>query len=236
MHSYHETHFCFPPGSTAVFYKGTNWRTHLPAVHRPGTALQQARLQPPVDRRRLYPTSGVNMVLNNLSLPVYTCPSSDLNPTVGGINNTSNLLMHMYVGIMGSTPTPPPEPSARPATTAASTSTTEPCCVNEITRIRDMSDGSSQHHGHRRDRSGRLNGVTDVRSAYYGGWAEAAVRRSRCPPATPPGADSWSTGVTGVMYSINYRTYGASIPGEANSPYDANTILNSFHTPAESTP
>jgi hypothetical protein len=158
-------------------------------------------------------------------VPVYTCPSSDLNPTVGGSNNTSNLLMHMYVGIMGSTPDPAGRTVGSSSNYGGTYVSNGTFLVNEITRVRDLTDGTSQVLviG---EQSGRLNGVTDVRSAYYGGWSGAAMTG----PVTgsyPAGADSWSTGVTGIMYSINYK---GTIPAASNSPYDANTILTSFHT------
>ncbi|AMV21475.1 DUF1559 domain-containing protein [Planctomyces sp. SH-PL14] len=228
MHSYHETHFCFPPGSTAVFYKGTNWRTHLLPYIDQGPLYNKLDFNLPLTGGGSYPTSGVNTVLNNLSIPVYTCPSSDLNPTVGGSNNTSNLLMHMYVGIMGATP----DPAGRTVGSASNYGgfyvNNGTLLCNEITRIRDMSDGSSNIMVIA-EQSGRVNGVTDVRSAYYGGWAGVTFA-APVSASVPASSDSWSTGVTGVMYSINYRTYGAAIPAEANSPYDANTLLNSFHT------
>jgi prepilin-type N-terminal cleavage/methylation domain-containing protein len=225
MHNYHETHFCFPPGTYQTFVKGTNWRTHLLPYIDQGPLYNKLDFNLPTSGGGSYPTSGVNMVLNNLSVPVYTCPSSDLNPTVGGSNNTSNLLMHMYVGIMGSTPDPAGRTVGSSSNYGGTYVSNGTFLVNEITRVRDLTDGTSQVLviG---EQSGRLNGVTDVRSAYYGGWSGAAMTG----PVTgsyPAGADSWSTGVTGIMYSINYK---GTIPAASNSPYDANTILTSFHT------
>ena len=224
MHSYHETHFCFPPGSTYPYTKGTNWRTHL---------------LPYIDQVTLYnkldfnlntagATSGTNTVLNNLSIPVYTCPSSDLHPTVGGSNNPSNLLMHMYIGIMGSTPDPAGRTVGSTSNYGGTYVNNGVLLVNDITRMRDLVDGSSQVLviG---EQSGRVNGTTDVRSAYYGGWSGASFGPGPITGSYPAGADSWSTGVTGIMYSINYKDFAGSIPTPSNSPYDANTILNSYH-------
>ena len=219
MFNYEETHRSFPLGSYAPTSTMANWRAHLlPFLD-----------QSPVYMRLNFNggnfmsgglTVGSNDILANLSMSVYVCPSSPLSPTVGGQGNSQNTLMHMYVGISGAYPDPALRTVGFTSNYGGFYANNGSLLHNQITRIADFTDGSSNTMliG---EQSGRV-GTADIRSAYYGGWCGTTF------PAPVTGTvqgDAWSTGLTTVQYQINAKVAA----GGSGDPYDANTILNSFH-------
>ena len=93
---------------------------------------------------------------------------------------------------------------------------------NELTRMRDAVDGTSNVMMVA-EQSGRV-GTSDIRSGYYGGFTGTSFTGA-VNGSNPAGKDSWSAGLTGVQYRINSPTAA----GGSDSPYDANTVLNSYH-------
>jgi prepilin-type N-terminal cleavage/methylation domain-containing protein/prepilin-type processing-associated H-X9-DG protein len=232
IYNYEGTFTCFPPGSYNPFQRMPNWRAHLLPY------LDQAPLYSKFDFNASFSGNGLtstNVVLANLSMPVYVCPSSALNPTVSDgsntFNNSNNTLMHMYVGISGATPDPAGRTTYGSASNYGGFYTNNGALLhNQITRQADLSDGSSNVMmiG---EQSGRV-GLVDVRSAYYGGWSGSkfdADGNTDVVPVSgsfPGGRDSWSTGLTSIRYAINSKTTA----GGSQYPWDPNTVLNSFHT------
>lgn len=221
IHNYHEQFSVFPIGSSSPFNTLTNWRAHI---------------LPFLDQAPLYNKlnfvggsflgsglSGGNEILANLSIPAYLCPSSSLNPTVGGINNGQNTLMHMYVGIAGATPDPGGRTVGSASNYGGFYCNNGTFRHNQSSRIADLTDGTSNTMmiG---EQSG-LTGTSDVRSAYYGGWTGTTFGGA-VSASIPAGADSWSTGLTAIQYVINPKTTA----GGSDNPWDANTALTSFHT------
>ena len=218
--TYEETHRCFPLGSFAPFNTVANWRAHI---------------LPYIDQGPLYATlnfngqsfagnslGAANAILSGLSIPVYVCPSSTLSPTVGGINNQQNTLMHMYVGSSGSYPDPSGAVVGSASNYGGFYTNNGAFAHNQITRLSNFTDGGTNTFllG---EQSGRI-GTQDIRSAYYGGWTGTTFS-GPVTSATPGGADSWSTGLTSIQYPINSKTTAAG----SDNPWDANTVLNSFH-------
>lgn len=231
LFNYEESMRCFPLGSYQPFFKVPNWRGQILPY------LDQAPVYNKFDFvNGSFSGNGLtstNTVLANLSMPVYVCPSSSLNPTVSDgtatYNNSQRTLMHMYVGISGSYP----DPAGR---TVGSTSNYGGYYTNngsllhhQITRQRDLTDGGSNVFllG---EQSGRV-GLIDLRSAYYGGWTgskfdvDGSTDTIPVSGSYPAGRDSWGTGLTSIQYAINSKTTA----GGSDNTWDPNTILNSFH-------
>jgi len=220
IYTYEETHRTFPLGSFSPLFTVANWR---------------AQILPYIDQGPLYSKlnfvgesfSGAslgpnNIILSGLSIPVYVCPSSTLNPTVGGSGNSQNTLMHMYIGISGSYPDPSGAVVGSTSNYGGFYTNNGAFAHNQITRQADLVDGGSNTLllG---EQSGRV-GTADIRSAYYGGWSGTSFAGA-VSGSVPNGSDSWSTGLTSIQYPINSKTTA----GGSDSPYDANTVLNSFH-------
>ena len=97
--------------------------------------------------------------------------------------------------------------------------------VHQLTKLGDATDGTSNTLMVA-EQSGMI-GTTDIRNGYYGGYTGANFNLLDPISATvPAGTDSWSVGVTGVQYKINCPTTA----GGSDNPWDANTVINSFHT------
>lgn len=231
LYNYESTYTCFPPGSYNRFDRMPNWRAHLLPY------LDQAPLYSKFDFNASFSGNNLtstNVILANLSMPVYVCPSSSLKPTTSdnsSFNNGNNTLLHMYVGISGATPDPGGRTTYGSASNYGGFYTNNGALLhNQITRQADLSDGTSNVMmiG---EQSGRV-GLSDIRSAYYGGWSGSKFGPDGDPnvvPVTgtyPGGADSWSTGLTSIRYAINSKTAA----GGSSYPWDPNTVLNSFHT------
>lgn len=165
-----------------------------------------------------------NTVLSNFSIPMYKCPSSPLPSNPTDMNNSQGCMVPDYVGIMGATPDPAGRTTLGSASNYGGTYMANGMLLgNQITRYRDCTDGLSNTMivG---EQSGSV-GTTDIRSRYYGGWTGMTFA-GQISNTIPNGADSWSTGCTAVRYAINSKTTASG----SDNPYDANTIINSYHT------
>jgi len=171
-------------------------------------------------------TTNTTALANN-KIATYICPSSPLDPnpdnSVGTTyNNAQRTQVPMYVGISGATP----DVAARTVGSASNYGgfyTNNGMLLHtQLTRIRDAVDGTSNVMMVA-EQSGRV-GTADMRSGYYGGYTGTTFG-APVSASMPSGADSWSTGLTGVQYRINSPTMAAG----SDNPWDANTIINSFH-------
>ena len=220
IHNYHDTMNVFPLATAGAVTK-PNWRVFLLPY------LDQAPLYNRLDlisgdfAGSGTAFSGNNTVLTGLTVTVYNCPSSPLDPNNAVSNNTATkrAQTHRYIGISGATPDP-----AVPARTdqCGAGSYGSIYCRNGIVvpnlavRIRDVTDGTSNTMvvG---EQSGTVNNV-DLSNNYYSGWSGAG-------PAVPPGDTHWGAGNTSIRYRPNHQTASAG----ADTVYTGNTILNSYH-------
>ena len=191
------------------------------------------------------PTANTNVVLQGFKAPLGNCPSG-VNPQVGIAGTImapggGNPQLWDYVGIMGAYP----DPGGRTTVFGSSTydagkfAATGMLCPATIRGMKHATDGTSNTLIVA-EQSGQVTRPTtpteksDIRSNYYGAWTGfSGLARSdntllNVPPPWPGGdnGDCWATGITCVRYSPNTKIGG---PG-ALQPYEANTILNSFHT------
>ncbi len=224
VHDYHGTHSTWPMGSFAPWNTTPNWRAHI---------------LPFIDQGPLYDTLNFNGVswagnlaagasvnvdkLAGLIIPVYVCPSSPLDPVADLTNNSRKIQTPMYVGIAGATPDPSAAVVGSNSNYGGFYANNGVLIHNQITRERDITDGTSNTIIIA-EQSGKI-GTNDIRSGYYGGYTGTTFGGA-VSAANPNGADSWSSGVTTVRYAINSPTTA----GGSDNPWDANTVINSYHT------
>ncbi|MBN9121235.1 MAG: DUF1559 domain-containing protein, partial [Planctomycetes bacterium] len=101
--------------------------------------------------------------------------------------------------------------------------------LNETVRVTDITDGSSNTImvG---EQSGSVGGA-DIRNRYYTPWGAAAnwdanSTGKTVAAMTAASVDLYGNGLTCVRYQNNSRTAAAG----SDQVYDANTLLNSYHT------
>lgn len=231
LHNHHDTYNAFPNGSPRS--QRANWRFMI----LPG--LEQTPLYDQVDQNGTIHSgcnssstygqqaSGSNLILMDVTVPVYNCPSSTL-PAASdeSMCNYDRLQTHDYVGVSGAFP----DPAGR--TNVCSTGATYGVYCNTGVLVpekqfgfRDMIDGSSNTIVVA-EQSGRV-GDRDRRANYHGGWRGWS---SSGDVITRTGAHH-ASGVTTVAFAINTKTgqSGGNTVPHSNAAYAANTIINSFH-------
>jgi len=227
LHNYESTTTCFPPGSNFAlgWDRVPNWRLHIFPY------LEQANLYARMDFNVSFngnvATTNTTALSNN-KIAAYICPSSPLDPNSSiGNNNGQRTQIPMYVGISGATPDIAGRTVGSASNYGGFYTNNGMLLHNQQTRIRDAVDGTSNVMMVA-EQSGRV-GTTDMRSGYYGGYTGTnnfgTPSGAPVSATVPGGADSWSTGLTSVQYRINSPTLAAG----SNNPYDANTVINSFH-------
>jgi prepilin-type N-terminal cleavage/methylation domain-containing protein len=226
MHNYHSTFEQFPLGGQ-VPQPRPNWRFTLLPYLEQQTIYDTAN---PIGGDFQSPYTGVSVVLKNLTVSAYACPSSSLgsNTNSGPTKNNTDLGMcHDYVGIAGATP----DPGGRSSVCSPQHRYGGITCMNGLvtplaqTGIRDATDGTSNTLliG---EQSGPIN-KQDYRSVYYGGWGGyTSAFNNKNLTTWNSSTDAWGTGTTTIRYAINPK--GAPATGTDNT-YDANTALTSSH-------
>jgi len=176
-----------------------------------------------------FQTSPGNPILKGLVLSVFKCPSGALSPTADVGCNYDQAQVHEYTGISGATA----DPAGRSGVCSADTGYGTYCnngtlIPNQVTRIRDITDGASNTMIVA-EQSGKVGtSTTDFRGGYHGGWSSLAGVPSGkflVPTFAPPDLP-YGSGTVTVRYQINAKTTSLG----SSSVYHANTILNSFHT------
>ncbi len=215
VHNYHDTFRVFPIATVGSTSR-TNWRTFILPY------LDQAPLYNQLNFSSSFLCNGTSGNLAHLigvTVSVYTCPSSPLDPNnTAVLNNTQGCQTHRYVGISGATP----DPAGRgTAVCDAGDYTTIYCNTgilvpNVVVRMRDVTDGTSNTLVIA-EQSGTVNGA-DLSNNYYGGWSGSG-------PAAPPGDTHWGAGNTSVRYPINHQSASAG----TGTVYQGNSVINSFH-------
>src|SRR5690606_34250571 len=119
------------------------------------------------------------------------CPSSALDPFANAPStiNDAPVQMHDYVGLAGAHPDPLARSTSCYASSRGDICNNGVLPVNQITRIRDLVDGTSNVLV-LAEQSGNVGGV-DIRSNYNGGWAG---------PSDPPNINV--TTITATSYNF----------------------------------
>ena len=168
-------------------------------------------------------TTTNTTLLGKRVLAAYVCPSSSLDPCANLTNDPDNIQTPMYVGVSGAYPDPAGRAAGSSSNYGGFYTNNGMLLHNQLTRIRDAVDGTSNILMVA-EQSGRI-GTQDIRSGYYGGYTGTTFAGA-VTASNPNGADSWSVGLTGLQYRINSPTTA----GGSDNPWDANTVINSFHT------
>lgn len=242
LHNYHDVYSCFPigaragnitgPGSAVAnkWSQGTNWRASILPQLDQAPLFNQLNFNGDSFCGASYLPIGANVVLSKLKIPAYTCPSSTVEPFIPGNtpvyfdNNTNPMLIIQYAGIAGAYPDPA-IPSRTPECRAGSYGIS---CHNGVLRpshrslIRDVTDGTSNVIVVS-EQSGIVGGY-NVSSNYGGGWAGCSYPS---PANEPNPGDYFYAGITTVRDVPNAKT---TVAGSSSTPYENNTLLNSFHT------
>lgn len=220
LHNYESTMSVFPLGSFSPWNMVPNWRLQLFPY------FDQAPLYNRMDFTQSFASNVDNVntqILNNYKIQAYICPSSTLDPCQDIVNNPRHIQIPMYVGISGATPDVANRTVGSASNYGGFYTNNGMLLHNKVTRIRDATDGTSNVMMVA-EQSG-LVAMTDMRSGYYGGYTGTTFG-GEVSSSVPNGADSWSTGLTSVQYKINAPT----MAGGSDNPWDANTVINSFHT------
>ncbi|AMV19061.1 DUF1559 domain-containing protein [Planctomyces sp. SH-PL14] len=241
LFNYEEQNGAFPIGATGG-QRGANWFV---------------RILPFIDQKAgydrvdfsagsFYGHVSLQPILATLKVPIFVCPSSPngySSPNATITSYAGGSMLMDYVGIAGAYPDPAATPRTATVCTAGQVQGGYYCENGGLIgfrakSLRDFKDGSSNAMlvG---EQSGQVNGTENSSNA-LGGWygivANTMVRSdggTTWDGATPVSAITSSSGYTGglttVRHPINsYWLQGA--PSSANSPYEANYILNSYHT------
>lgn len=241
MHNHHDQYKGFPIGAEGSIK--ANWF---------------AKLLPFIDQKPAYDginfssgiffghTGTLQTVLRDLKVPGYVCPSSPFgysSPNTTLVTNSGGSMLMDYVGIAGAYPDPAATPRTATVCTAGAVQGGIYCENGAMigfrsTSLRDFTDGSSNTMmvG---EQSGQVNGTESTANA-LGGWygmVANTVTRSdggttwdaNTQVSTITSSSGYTGGLTTVRHPINsYWLSGA--PSSANSPYEVNYILSSFHT------
>ncbi|WP_437192543.1 DUF1559 domain-containing protein [Planctomicrobium sp. SH527] len=237
LHNYHDTHNTFPTG--APHRNQPNWRYQLlPGLDQ--TALFQKLVistngwQSGCNATSTYGQKAYNenLILVGLKLAVYDCPSSTLpsNEPSGAMCNYDELQLHDYVGISGAFADPATTPRANLCSQSQAYGV---FCTNGTLvpgkhfRMRDLTDGTSNIMVVA-EQSGSV-GNSDFRNNYHGGWRGLSLSSG---DITTSATTAHASGVTANAFRINSKTAtsGSNTTPRSNTPYAANTIINSFHT------
>lgn len=232
LHNYHDAHGVFPPGAESPHELMPNWRL---------------RLFPELDHNPLYISLDLTSpnrsfsgnsehanatVLSGHVMPMYRCPSSTLNPSADLGNNPHHIQTPMYVGVSGAYPDPAGRIVGSASSYGGQFTNNGVMLHNDVIGMRDIKDGTSNTMMVA-EQSGKVGGK-DLRSGYSGGYGGCHfLRLQDATPTTEPvsetypnGAESWTVGLTSIQYPVNAEKTDAG----SDQNFDANTVINSFHT------
>ncbi len=219
LHNHESALGKFPMGQRGPSVANANWRVELFPYMELDNVFRQ------LNRNDVYNSA----VLNNLVIPTWKCPSTNLPDTqptswvTWWTNN--NHQVPAYQGVMGAYPDP-----------VAATGKTYPSnyggwwsnggmlVANESTRIADATDGLSNTIIVA-EQSAPVN-ITDIRNGYYTPWGSVTTANTVSAMTSANTPDLWGMGLTCVAYAPNSKTPAAG----SSASYHGNTILNSYHT------
>lgn len=232
MHNYNETFGVFPigegtkvhAGDASPRWGGPNWRIHILPYIEQGNVYKRLDFNQSVSACRPG-LRGPNTVLRGLMIPTYACPSSNA-PKFGRNvapsptnNNSDNVMLVDYVGVSGAVNFPGCSGQTGYGGIYCNNGMLSP---NASWRFRDCLDGTSNTILVA-EQSGMIDNRLDIRSNYYGGYSGHTRNDSE---TSRWGGSPWGSGTTTIRYVINDRVARTG----SNSTWDANTVINSFHT------
>ncbi len=225
LHNYHDTFSVLTPGSGMPSGNNANWRLHLLPQMEQGALYDSLDFTDGARSFRGNSSHANATILGGVTLQVYVCPSSDLDPNAALSGNTKRIQVPMYIGIAGAYPDPAGRVVGSNSNYGGQFTNNGTLLWNQTTDFSDLSDGLSNTMVVA-EQSGRV-GTADLRAGYYGGYGGSQFSKGHVPISStmPAGSDSWSCGLTAIQYVINAKFTS----GGSNSIYDANTIINSMH-------
>lgn len=226
MHNYHDTFSTFSAGNwgatdLVAYQTCTNWRTMILPYLDQAPVYNQLNFNTGSFRANSY---AGNEVLIGLSMPVFLCPSSPIDPfdnTESTWSNTQRGLNHQYVGIQGAAPPVPGAATGYRDCGHGWSCNNGMLASNVNRRMRDVVDGTSNTII-----IAEQSGYTNKRvlnSNYYGGWFGA---RSFNSVGGPTCSDLWQAGTTCVRFAPNSNVVQT---GANDTKYRNNTMINSMH-------
>lgn len=243
MHNYHETFNCFPLGARAGattnsggaadtdrWAGGVNWRVPiLPYIDQaPVFNKLNFELGSWFSGYASRTANNGNAILIGLTMPVYMCPSSNVDPFINTASpqydNPGRLLAMHYVGIAGAYDDPANRGSA-----ACNTGNYGIVCANgvmrpsQLTKMSNVIDGSSNTIVVS-EQSGMVGNFA-ISANYGGGWN--GVSQTYAASSMTNLTTYFYAGITTVRFAPNTKTTTSTA---SDHPYMTNTILNSLHT------
>ena len=230
LHNYHDTYKTFPYGSfnlrEAWPSNGTNWRALiLPFLEQQTIHDQLTFSNNPSVHFMAGGAAGANAlagneVLRRLVLPVYRCPSTEIDE-LGGHNNVDAMNVN-YVGVQGAArPIPGPDPNRGTWDCRHGWSCNNGLLVaNEAFNMARATDGLSNTLIVA-EQSALVQG-RNLTANYYGGWYGSRHPR----PIGSTCADLWQAGTSCIRFSINSQILQT---GATEAMYRNNTHWNSKH-------
>ncbi|HWL07924.1 MAG TPA: DUF1559 domain-containing protein [Planctomicrobium sp.] len=248
LHNHHEAYSAFPVGAN-----NANWRAFI----LPG--IDQAAAYNQIDFKKTFNgnnASSLQTILQTVFPPVFLCPSSPF-PALGDSASMSlsagGMMIPHYVGVAGATP----DPAGRDSSVCTGTNAVQggTFCENGAfklyagVKLRDFTDGSSnvlmiteqsgQIIGTEGSGSPRVTG--QFSASPLGGWHGVVVNTTNGTIGTPESAAAWkdissitsSSGYVGGLSTVRHpiNSYWVSnAPSSANSRFEVNHIMNSYHT------
>jgi prepilin-type N-terminal cleavage/methylation domain-containing protein len=232
LHNYHDTYGTFPYGSfnlrEAWPSSGTNWRALiLPFVEQQTIHDQLTFSSDPSVHFMAGGAAGANalagnVVLRRLVLPVYRCPSTEIDE-LGGHNNVDAMNAN-YVGVQGAArPIPGPDPNRGTQDCGHGWSCNNGLLVaNEAFKMARATDGLSNTLIVA-EQSALVAGQNRTAN-YYGGWYGS--RHPRWVGHPSGCGDLWQAGTSCIRFSINSQIVQT---GATEAMYRNNTHWNSKH-------
>lgn len=239
LHNYHDVYNAFPIGGTLETL-GCSWRVRILPYIEQVNAYNQISFSGGF----MGHVSSFQAILRTLRVDVFHCPSSAF-PMTGDATSSMNSggsQIVQYVGISGATP----DPAGRDSSVCSSPNVIQSgtYCDNgtfvsfHARQLKDLTDGTSNVMIIA-EQSGQVNEKQFTANS-LGGWHGTVANTTTSSLTTSStlaflkasgitASGGYTGGMTTIRHPINaFWTSGA--PSSANSIYEVNYVINSFHT------
>lgn len=213
LHNYHDAYNWFPPGCQPDLNAtggvqaswGSSWKVFiLPYLDQ--LPIFQAWV---FQNSSGYNNSANTMLVNNVTIQAYRCPSTNLPKFYSSSNNGGSIEMFTtYTGISGSAADSASYASSGNAGIVSGSGILYPNSQVQLTQITDGSSNTimvGEQSSHLRDVNGNpiTGGYSGITSQGPHGWTMGANGDNRVPPNYQNGGDNRSFNCTTVRYQIN---------------------------------